>query len=325
MDMPTEKLARGELIEVCMRLKDENGLLLVEKEAKEELTEAVEFLESVSEPPSLAADVNVEKDLIGSWTLISTTSTSTPGIDRSKLPAFLLSDPLERLRENVRQASNKYVTVEQVVKSTTAAGVIDRVDHVISYRPPKKLQDLIDDLPDAITSLDINPLDVSQSKLILIHKASILKSDGTMKTKDTYEDTAGDDGNLSALKMKLTLSSVVLNVAGTSTVLEPDGKDLIGINLPFAGFVADSELLNSSPAGKFGIFETTYLDDDLRISRSRSPTGFDQVRVFVRSDSKLLDPDAEGEAVAVEAELMDGGSAEEDTHEGQDDVAPSDY
>jgi hypothetical protein len=73
------------------------------------------------------------------------------------------------------------------------------------------------------------------------------------------------------MKIKLQLQSIVLNVAGKSTFLEESGKDLAGINIPQI-----SDFLNA------GTFETTYLDDDLRISRGKQ--GFvDVTRVFVRS------------------------------------------
>jgi len=62
-----------------------------------------------------------------------------------------------------------------------------------------------------------------------------------------------------------------VNVAGESKNLDPNGKDILGINIPFG------ELLNA------GSFDTTFMDDSMRISRSKvGPV--DQIRLFVKSN-----------------------------------------
>jgi hypothetical protein len=240
----TESMKKN-LVEVAEQLKDEYGLFLIDKTAKERLKNAVDVLERVSDPPSFEEDKDI---LLGDWELVCTTAVSDQGIDTSKLPLFN-QGPLKMIRDSIRNTANKYLNVEQRMRSENDNGVLDRVDHVLEYDPPSELQDVLDNLPDQLTTLNINPLQVSSSKFILVHKA-IVKQD-------------------SPITIQLTLKSVVLNVAGKSTVLDPNGKDITSINLPL------SEFLNS------GEFETTYMDDELRISRGKQ--GFvDQLRVFLR-------------------------------------------
>lgn len=62
-----------------------------------------------------------------------------------------------------------------------------------------------------------------------------------------------------------------MNVAGESKNLEPDGADVLGINIPFG------EYLNA------GSFETTVVDASMRVSRSKLGNGGrlpEQIRVF---------------------------------------------
>jgi len=317
MDMPSTKEARERLLETCKRLKAENGVLLLDKQSKDEFRQAVEDLESlVSEPPT--ATEEAETELVGEWDLLCSTSTKAPAVDKSSLPSFLFeSGPLQKIREKIRESANKFITVQQVIKvgdtgeRYDAGGdkkshrEIDRIDHVLRYKPPKQLRELLvdggADVPEQLANLDINPFDVKESKLVLVHKASIVKDDD-----DEKKEEGEDDDN--ALKIKLTLKSIVLNVAGTSQYLDPDGKDLFGINLPLADFVADSDFLNSARNG-FGEFTTTYLDRDLRVSRSHIgprngdgpiDVGDDQIRVFVRAGS-----DDAVDAGVEEAELVD--------------------
>jgi hypothetical protein len=268
--------AKESLLETAKKLKDEYGTLLIEKAAKDELKAAVEELENKSEPPS----VEDYKDLfLGDWTLLTTTAVNQQGVDTSRLP-FLKQDPLKKIRDSIREAANKYIMVQQKVKSTKNDGVIDRIDNTIEYEPPDQLKELLDNLPEQLSQLNINPLHVSKSKLVLIHKASI-ESEMPLKTK-------------------IALQSIVLNVAGNnSTYLEPNGQDIAGLNLPLGEFIGA------------GTFETTYMDHDLRISRGKQ--GFvDQLRVFVRTSKLVAQEALEDFVESVTNEIVDAELEEKD-------------
>lgn len=107
-------------------------------------------------------------------------------------------------------------------------------------------------------------------------------------------------------------------MAGESQILDPSGADVLGVNVPFA------EYLNA------GSFETTFLDDSVRISRSKAGP-VDQIRVFIKSDvadvvtrPEVVDDDDDDDELAdvdvdasVDVEFVD-----EDADD--DDSAPSD-
>jgi hypothetical protein len=89
--------------------------------------------------------------------------------------------------------------------------------------------------------------------------------------------------------------SCLVNVAGTSQILNPDGEDILGLNVPFGdNFQA-------------GSFETPYMDDTLRVSRSKVGI-VDVFRVFVRSE-----PPPEPEAVYAEVVADDEDIGEIDS------------
>jgi len=179
--------------------------------------------------------------------LLCSTATNADGVDTSKIP-FLKQGPLKSIRDYI----NRSLKVEQRIRNMTDSGTVDRIDHVLEYQPPDTLKQLLDNLPDALTSLNINPLHISQGNVTLIHKARV-------------------DSVTPVLRTSISLESIVLSVAGTTQFLDPNGSDLVGVNVPLG------EFLNA------GSFDTTYMDDDIRISRGKLGV-VDQLRVFVRSD-----------------------------------------
>lgn len=162
---------KQKLLDVANGLKENFGVFIIDKAGQENLRSAVADLEAVAEMPSFT---NEAKEMIlGDWTLVCTTTSNSAlpsplgsGIDTEKLPFFNAS-PLK----DIRQALNKFLVVEQCIRATDSQD-INRVDHVLQYKPPKNLQDLLDTLP----SLNVNPLDVTKGKVILVHDADVSKT-----------------------------------------------------------------------------------------------------------------------------------------------------
>jgi hypothetical protein len=272
--------AKTYLLDVAERLKSQNGVFIVDPKAQDELQKAVQELEQQSQSMKSPGP----KAYLGDWTLLCTVA--TPKSNFPSIPVL----PNNPIRESIAQASNQYVKVVQRIRSDNNQ-TVNRVDHVIEYQPPDQIGNVlsaIPNLPEAIAQFKLpNPLQVRKSKVVLCHEAQVSPSDSSL------------------FSTKLTLKSVVLNVAGTSAMLDPQGADVWAANLPGVPDVLGRDT-----------FETTYLDDTLRISRTQA--GFiDQLRVFVREPPTTFGEKEEEEYVVV-TELVDEGDADED-------VAPSDY
>ncbi|KAG7366351.1 plastid lipid-associated PAP/fibrillin family protein [Nitzschia inconspicua] len=282
-------IAKEELLELVEDLKATYGILLIDKKAQDSFKEAVEKLEEVSEPPT---DTTL---LTGNWTLLCSTTTTKQGIsgiDTSKLP-FFNEGPLKDIRDTINQS----LKVEQKIKAGEFSDGVDAIDHVIDYKPPNKLSNVLKsfpaNIPDAIKDLNINPLQVSESKVVLKHKAEI-------------------ESVIPVIKTKLVLQSIVLNVAGKSQILDPSGADVLGVNIPFG------EYLNA------GSFDTTFLDDTVRISRSKvGPV--DQIRVFIKSEvadvlTRSIDDDVDDDELAEDVDTTVDAEFEDDD---DDDIVES--
>jgi len=294
-------VAKAELLDLATEFKKQYGVLLIDSNAKESFRKAVEKLESVAELPSDSSP------LVGDWTLLCTSSSSTATeklkIDVEKIP-FFNDSPVQ----DIRNTLNDSFEVVQRIKFGEESNSVDAIDHVIDYKPPNQLSSFLKNVPDAIKDLDINPLKVSDTKVVLKHKAEV-------------------EALIPVIKTKLSLEAVVVNVAGESKNLEPSGEDVLGINIPFG------EFLNA------GSFDTTFLDDSMRISRSKTGP-VEQIRVFVKAaeesgdddeavdeddeldDDEIVDDEDDDEVVdeVVDAEVVE--EEEESTSDGDDEELP---
>lgn len=124
---------------------------------------------------------------------------------------------------------------------------------------------------------------------------------------------------------------VSVNVAGESQILDPSGEDVLGINIPFSEYFGA------------GSFETTFLNESMRVSRSKvGPV--EQIRVFIKADDQAVasvveedddddeladDDDDDDDELAddsiVDADVVVESDDEETTNDDSDKVdAPSD-
>lgn len=190
---------------------------------------------------------------IGDWELVCTSrgpTISSSDEDEKKnvqLLPFSIPDP-----PAVADSIRKSISILQRIVSDDGTNSINRVDHVIEYTPLTLQQLIPEESPlKFIRDLNINPLEVSRTKLTLVHNAEV-------------------ESLVPVFRTKISLKTVTLTVAGTSQFLNPQGAEVLGLNVPSLG-----DFLNS------GSFDTTYVDEKVRISRGT--IGFlNEVRVFVR-------------------------------------------
>lgn len=143
--------------------------------------------------------------------------------------------------------------------STTATTTeIDRVDNVIEISPPTT------DESNILFRL-LNPLSISKTKLVLIHNANIESVHPVLRTKIAWVSTVL---NVAGSSSTTTSSS---SVSSNNQFFDANGQDLLGINNLFGEFI------------NVGSFDTPYVDERVRVSRSPGPV-FETVRVFVRKE-----------------------------------------
>jgi len=211
----------------------------------------------VSQLEVLARTSFTEEDrlaCIGDWELVCTSrgpiiSSSEEDKDKKNVPMLPFGIPEPPA---VADSIRKSISILQRIVSEKDSNTINRVDNVIEYTP-LTLQQLIPEQSPLqfIRELNINPLEVSRTKLTLVHNAEV-------------------ESLVPVFRTKISLKTVTLTVAGTSQFLNTQGAEILGLNVPSLG-----EFLNS------GGFDTTYVDERVRISRGT--IGFlNEVRVFVR-------------------------------------------
>merc|ERR1719223_1012191 len=281
--------ARAHVLETSQSLVDSSltGIFLTTPSNINKLDLACRQLEAITPAMSIA-----EQDLLlGEWDLVCTarapklplknierTSTrKSTSTDEKKESIFDLLPKPPKLQDSIRNS----LSVRQRIRAKESSSDeeegdepsndITRVDHVLEYTPLTLSQLIPESSPLAkIRSWNVNPLEVSKSKVTLIHTASVESTSPVFRTK-------------------LNLQSVVVTVAGTSSYLDPNGADLLGLNIPSLG-----EWSNS------GYFDTTFVDESIRISRG-STLGWEELRVFVKTP-KPEQVDVVDAAAAIEEE-----------------------
>lgn len=246
---------RDELLYTAKTLAEDSptGIFITTPIGIEKITSAASRLEAIT--PSMTEK---EKELlVGDWELLATTrtlkSTTVKVPDGMKKLPFLRAP---KLSDSIRNS----ITVLQSIRSEAEeSDEIDRIDHVIQYTPLTLSDFIPENSPlSAIRSWNVNPLEVSKSKITLIHDAEVESVEPTLTTK-------------------LGLKSVVVNVAGTSQYLEADGADILGLNIPSLGDFANS-----------GSFDSTYVDENVRVTKNTVGV-LEYVRVFVRKGFEMDD------------------------------------
>ncbi|KAL9188121.1 hypothetical protein ACHAXT_006499 [Thalassiosira profunda] len=285
--------SRNRLLALARTLADNSpsGTFVSRPADKKKLQTAINELEALAPLPG-----ERERDLLlGDWTLIATAGLPSSNIrsrldkrkekrggwfgkqPRSGLSLFGTDNPLQK---SIRNA----VEVTQRIRndgSGESGGPINRVDNVIEVSPLDTLEGVLPEespLFGVLGNVNVNPLQVKKSKVVLVHKAEVESVKPVLRTKIAW-------------------TSSVLNVAGTSQNLDPDGADVFGLN----------NLLGEFQSGSF---DTVFVDEDIRVSRSPGPV-LEQLRVFARKGSALLEDEGLLDSLAAELRVEEEKEVED--------------
>lgn len=231
--------ARNELLETAKELTDRSptGLFITVPADRNEFMKAVARLEAIAPP----TNDTFEPLMIGDWELVATAKKSTIELLNQKSS----NDKKLSLPKLNPKLKNSF-SVTQRIRTANDDPTLDsitRVDNVIEFDNEKEVEKPF--LP-----AFLNPLKLSDAKLVLVHKAKVK--------------------SYLPFRINIQNTSIVLNVAGTSQQLTPEGADIFGVNVPSL-----TEWMNA------GDFDTTYLDENVRISRGTIGV-LEETRVFVK-------------------------------------------
>lgn len=284
--------SRNKLVALSKTLADNSpsGKFITRPSDKVKLQKAINDLEAMA--GDSAGGERAKEMLLGDWTLVATANLPSSDIRRrfnnkkddnnkKKNGWFTKKERRSGLSESsnndnpIQKSIRKTITVTQRIRNIDEnnGGDIDRVDNVIEYTPLDTLEDIVPEsspLYNLVSNVNVNPLQVKKSKVVLVHKANVESVEPVLRTKIAWV-------------------SSVLNVAGTSQYFDPDGADVFGVNNLFGDFI------------NVGTFDTPYVDEDIRISRTSGPV-LEQLRVFVREGSSLLE-DSSGLLGSLTAEM----------------------
>ncbi len=271
--------ARNRLIALSKALTTNSptGKFVTRPSDTKKFQQAIADLEAVSSPSSREKEL-----LLGDWKLIATSNVPSSDIRRritekqnnkssdkkkswfnmpkarSGLSSDNSSSPLNPLQKSIQKS---FQVTQRIRNDTAEDGEINRVDNVIEYTPLDTLEDILpkeSPLSNMFGSINVNPLQVKKGKVVLIHKAEVESVSPILRTKIAW-------------------TSSVLNVAGTSQYFEEGGADVFGVNNLFGEFL------------NVGSFDSPFVDEDVRVSRSTSGPILEQLRVFVRVGSNILE------------------------------------
>jgi hypothetical protein len=291
VDYQTEQwnsaMKKSNVISIAQELRNKYGYLLnplvVPRNQQSELFDAILELEDDFINPNTGLTTTITRDdvltmLPGDWDLICTIPILPMGSQKLpfEIPSLFENEFIQNLFPSslpIASLTNKFVTVTQRIRTLndeTNNNSINRVDHVIEVKPPNQISDIIansnsngDTTPSWLSNLNINPLEVKESKVILIHNAEVV--DDEMVEKDDTSFSMSNNMDDKRVKLRLKLQSVVNNIAGTGANLNPNGADIVSVNVPQIDVLSQNTELNDALGGSF---ITTYIDDEFRISRS---------------------------------------------------------
>lgn len=263
--------------------------------------EFVRFESKVADYSSSSPSVHASKRdyMLGDWTLIATANVPSRLFAGETTVGVYDTDETRTTKElnPIQKAIQRTINVTQRIRSTDddesskTGMIINRVDNVIELTPLTTLDGILPTDSPLTSSLNkvldiVNPFKVQKAKIVLIHKATVESIQPVLRTKIAY-------------------TSTVINVAGGDNTsssssspfikLDPNGEDIFGINNVLGEFL------------NVGIFDTPYVDDTVRLSRTSGPVS-EQLRVFVRqqgASSLLLTSNDDDDKAGVSAKVIE--------------------